>query len=191
MPSIQDVADQINARLDQVATNTANTAQNTADIRNELVQTNSRLSQIDNTLAVGFSNLSQGLFALLQVQLVALDLLDNNRKQNDTIICELVNNNELFCNIMRKLGHQLRLSEASLKSVERIEGITERVHCCEAAEYDRNRDLIRKMEECCPPEQVPEEKCPEVCKTPIFRERQPSGQDWKPLPTPQRPDPVG
>ncbi len=191
MPSIQDVADQINARLDQVATNTANTAQNTADIRNELVQTNSRLSQIDNTLAVGFSNLSQGLFALLQVQLAALDLLDHNRKQNDTIICELVNSNELLCNITRKLGRQLRLSEASLKSVERIEGITERVHCCEAAEYDRNRDLIRKMEECCPPKQVPEERCPEVCKTPIFRERQPSAQDWKPLPAPQRPDPVG
>lgn len=191
MPSIQDVADQINARLDQVATNTANTAQNTADIRTELVQTNIRLSQIDNTLAVGFSNLSQGLFALFQVQLVALDLLDHNRKQNDVIICELVNNNDLLCNIMRKLGHQLRLSEASLKSVEHIKGITERVHCCEAAEYDRNRDLIRKMEECCPPEPIPEEKCPEVCKTPIFRERQPSGQDWKPLPTPQRPDPVG
>lgn len=188
MPSIQDVADQINAKLDQVATNTANTAQNTVGIRNELVQTNSRLSQIEDTLATGFSNLSQGLFALLQVQLVALDLLDHHRKQNDTIICELANNNKLLCNIMRKLGHQLRLSEASLKSVKRIEGITERVHCCEAAEYDRNRDLIRKMEECCPPEPIPEEKCPEVCKTSIFREHQPSGQDWKPLPTPKRPD---
>ena len=45
MPSIQDVADQINARLDLVTTHTANTAQNTADtlavsqdIRSELVQ---------------------------------------------------------------------------------------------------------------------------------------------------------
>ncbi|MGH8479486.1 MAG: hypothetical protein ACREXK_07930 [Gammaproteobacteria bacterium] len=198
MPSIQDVADQINARLDQVATNTANTAQNTADnlavsqdIHNELVHANSRLSQIDNTLGTGFANVSQGLFALIQVQLVALDLLDHNRKQNDTIICELVNSNELLCNIMRKLGHQLRLSEASLKSIERVEGITERVHCCEAADYDRNRALIRQMKECCPPEPIPEEECPEVCKAPIFRERQPTGQDWKPLPTPQRPDPVG
>lgn len=191
MPSIQDVADQINARLDQVATNTADTAQNTQDIRNELVQANVRLSQIDNTLATGFSNLSQGLFALLQVQLAALDLLNHNRKQNDTIICELVNSNELLCNIMRKLGRQLRLSEASLKSVERIEGITERVHCCEAADYDRNRDLSQQIKECCPPEPIPEEECPVVCTPPIFRERPPAGQDWEPLPTPQRPDPVG
>lgn len=198
MPSIQDVADQINARLDQVATNTANTAQNTADnlavsqdIRGELVQANSRLSQIDNTLATGLANLSQGLFVLIQVQLVALGLLDHNRKQNDTMICELVNNNELLCNIMRKLGHQLRLGEASLKSIERIEGIAERVHCCEAIDYDRNRDLTRRMKECCPPESIPEEKCPEVCKAPIYPERRPPSQDWKPLPTPQQPDPVG
>jgi hypothetical protein len=191
MPSIQDVADQINARLNLIATNTADNLVVSKDIRDELVQANGRLLHIDNTLATGFANLSQGLFALLQVQLVALDLLDQNRKQNDTIICELVNNNELLCNIMRKLGHQLRIIEATLKSIERIEGITERMHCCEAAEYDRNRDLIRKIEECCPPEPIPEEKCPEVCKEPIYRERQPSGQDWKPLPTPQQPEPVG
>ncbi len=102
MPSIQDVADQINARLDQVTTNTANTALNTAenvnvskDIRNELIQANSRLSQIDNTLNTGFANISQGIFALVQLQLASLNLLDHHRKQNDVIICELVNNNEL------------------------------------------------------------------------------------------------
>jgi len=198
MPSIQDVADQLNARLDQISTNTANTAQNTADnlsvsqdIRNELIQTNNRLLQIDNTLTVGFSNLSQGMSTLIQVQLAALNLLDHHRKQNDTIICELVNNNELLCNIMKKLGKQLRLSEASLKSVERIEGITERVHCCEASDYDRNRDQIRRIEECCPPEPIPEEDCLEHCKMPKFRESKPSGQDWKPLPTPKKSDPVG
>jgi hypothetical protein len=189
MPSIQDVADQINARLDQINTNTANTAQNTADIRTELVQANGRLAQVNNTLTAGFANLSQGIFALLQVQLSALFLLDHNRQQNDTIICELVNSNDLLCNIMRKFGHQLRLSEASLKSVKRLEGIVERLHCCEAADYDRNLDLIQQMQECCPPEPIPEEPCPERCKVPPFRERQPGGQDWKPLPTPsQRPE---
>jgi hypothetical protein len=197
MPSIQDVADQINARLDQISTNTANTAQNTADnlavsqdIRNELVQVNSRLSQIDTTLATGFANLSHGLSTLIHVQLSALNLLDHHRKQNDTIICELVNNNELLCNIMRKFAHQLRLSEASLKSIERIEGITERVHCCEAGDYDRSLDLNRKIEECCRPGPIPQEECPDVCKAPIYRERRPSGEDWKPLSTPKQPDRV-
>lgn len=195
MPSIQDVADQINARLDQVQTNTANTAQNTADnlavsidIRNELGQVNTGLSQIDNTLANGFANLSQGLFAILQVELASLALLNQHRQQNDTIICELVGANELLCNIMRKFGHQLRLSEAILESAERIEGIAERVHCCEASDYDRQQKMIEQMEECCPPKPIPEEKCPDACKTPDFRPTRPEGQDWKPLPNPQRPD---
>lgn len=187
MPNLQDVADQINARLDQVATNTANTADNTADIRNELVQVNSRLLQIDNTLATGFSNLSQGLFALIQVQIIAAGLLDHNRKQNDTIICELANSNELLCRILRTLGRQLRVGEAAQASLARIEGIDERVHALEAADIDRHRALLDEVQACCPPEPPPQEPCPDVCPPPVYRDRQPSGQDWKPLPPPQRP----
>ena len=123
MPSIQDVADQINARLNLIVTNTQNTAQNTADIRNELQQANAQLGQIENTLAVGLANISQGLFGLLQVQLAAFAELEQNRKQNDTIICELVNANELLCNIMRKAGKLVVLGEATLTSVKRIEAL--------------------------------------------------------------------
>jgi len=198
MPSIQDVADQINARLDHVATNTANTATNTAenvniskDIRDELIQANSRLSQIDNTLNIGFANISQGIFSLIQLQLVELSLLDHHRKQNDVIICELVNNNELLCNIKRKLGKQLQLDEKSLISTERVEGITERVHCCESSDYDRELELIKKMEKCCPPEQPRKEKCPDACKTPDYKKPKPNGLNWEPLPIPKQPDPVG
>lgn len=191
MPNLQDVADQINARLDQIATNTVNTANNTADIRNELVQVNGRLTQIDTTLAGGFANLSQRLFALIQVQLVALELLDHHRKQNDTIICELANGNALLCNIMRKLGRQVKLSEAALKSVERIEDIVERVHAEAAADADRHRDLARQLEACCPPPQEPPESCPPDCARPPYRDRRPSGQDWKPLPPPDRHAPIG
>lgn len=191
MPNLQDVADQINARLDQIATHTSNTADNTADIRTQLVQANTRLAHIDDTLAAGFANLSQGLFALLQVQIIAAGLLDHHRRQNDTIICELVNNNELLCNIMRKLGRQLRISEAALAALERIEGVTERVHGTQAADYDRHRDLARQIEACCPPDPPPEERCPEDCPPPVYRDRQPSGQDWRPLPTPQQRPPIG
>lgn len=191
MPNIQDVADQIDARLDLISTNTANTAQNTADIRTRLDQTNNRLAQINNTLAAGFSNLSQGLFAILQVQLVALELLEQNRKQNDTIICELRHANQLLCNIMRKFGRQLRLSEATLKSALRIEGIAERAHCCEAGDYDRGLEALKRIEECCPPKPLPDEPCPEACPAPQYREHQPGGLDWKPLPSPRQNDPIG
>jgi len=187
MPNLQDVADQINARLDQISTNTSATANNTADVRNELVQTNSRLAQIDATLATGFANLSQGVFALIQVQIIAAGLLDHNRKQNDTIICELANSNALLCNILRKLAQQLRIDEALQASLARIEGISERVHAPEAGDVDRHRELLGQVQACCPPEPPPQEPCPAVCPPPVYRERQPTGQDWKPLPPPQRP----
>jgi hypothetical protein len=191
MPSIQDVADQINARLDQITTNTANTAQNTFDIRAELVQANGRLQQLDIRLAEGFSNLSQGLFALIQIQVAALNILDHQRRQNDTIICELVNANGLLCNIVRKLGQAVRLGEATLKSVTRLEGISARTHCCEAGDYDRQQELTAKIERCCPPEPVRPEECPQPCAAPLYREPPPPRLDWKPLPTLNRPDPIG
>ncbi len=191
MPSIQDVADQINARLDQINTHSAATAQNTADLLVQATQSNTRLAQIDNTLGTGFANLSQGLFALLQIQSVALDLLDHNRRQNDTIICELASGNGLLCNIMRKLGRQVALSAAELEAVERIEGIAERARAGEAADYDRNLALQQRMEACCPPRPQPEEPCPEPCKAPAYKERRPGSQEWKPLPAPKQPNPVG
>jgi hypothetical protein len=186
MPSIQDVADQINARLDAINTNTANTAQNTLDIRNALGQTNALLGNIDATLGAGFANLSQGLFALLQVQLAALALLNHNRLQNDTMICQLAAADKLLCEIMRELAHQLRLSEAELRSLLRIEGISERAHCCEAGDYDRTLEMKNKMLECCPPKPIPEEPCPDLCRVPVFQDRQLPATDWKPLPTPPR-----
>lgn len=198
MPSIQDVADQINARLDQISTHTSNTAQNTADnlnvsidIRSELQQVNNRLAQINNTLDQGFANLSQGIFALVQLQIVSIHILDHQRRQNDTIICELVNNNNLLCDIKRKLANQIRLDEQTLESTQRLEGIIERVNCCEAADYDREVEMMKKLEKCCPPEQPPEEECPERCAVPGFDPRQPQGLDWKPLPTPSEPKPEG
>lgn len=200
MPSIQDVADQINAKLDLIDQNTTNTAQNTAntvavaqDIKNEMAQANNRLNAIDNDLLAGFANVSQGLFAIAELQSVSNALLDANRQQNDTIICLIENSNELLCSITRKLTQQLDLSAATLTSVNRIEGIAVRSHSGEAADYDRHIALQEEIEACCPPDEREPEPCPEPCKTPKFRPFSPKGQDWKPLPTPKIPghDPVG
>lgn len=199
MPSIQDVADQTNAKLDTVITNTGNTATNTAStktavdqvktavnqVKTAVDQVNSSVNALDSHVQSGFVNLSQGLFALLQVQKAALALADHNRKQNDTIICLLENSNELLCGITRKLTRQLELSDAIRVDVERIEAIEERVHPGEAADFDRSLEMIDKIERCCPPERPKPEQCPEPCSTSDFRPIPPQGQDWKPLPAPK------
>lgn len=174
MPSLEDVANQINARLNSINDHTAATATNTAIIHTDL--------------QAGFVNLSQGLFAVLEQLRAANGLLDHLRRQNDTIICELANGNELLCGITRKFTVQLTASEATLRSVRRLEGILARVDAEAAGDYDREQALLAKVHECCPADEPPLEPCPEVCDEPGFDPRPPRGQDWQPLPGP---DPIG
>jgi hypothetical protein len=169
MPSLQDIADQANAKLDTLINNTAATAQNTA--------------ATDQHVQAGFANLSQGVFLVTELQKVANALLDQNRKQNDTIICLIENSNELLCGMTRKLTRQLALSEATLKLIDRLEGVTARAHPAEAGDYDRDAAMQAKIEVCCPPPQQPLEACPEECPKPPFRPVDPKGGGWHPLPT--------
>jgi hypothetical protein len=180
-----DVADQINAKLDTISTNTANTAANTAATKNAVDQTNARLTALDGHLQAGLANVSQGLFFLSELTKVEIALADQNRKQNDTIICLLENSNELLCDITRKLTRQLELTEGVLKAVERVAAIEERVHASEAADYDRLTKLRHQIETCCPPPERPLEPCPEPCPKSDYVPPAPKGGDWKPLETPR------
>lgn len=166
MPSIQDVADQINAKLDQINQNTADTVAVSNGIRND-IQT-------------GVAVLANGLFAIWETQKVTNSILDHHSDQNDTIICLLENTNELLCGMTRKLTHQLDLSEQLLKSMKRVEGIAERVQPAAAGDYDRLVALQAQMLECCPPDEVKPEPCPEACAVRPPKPYQPKGQDWKP-----------
>nr|MDQ3381507.1 hypothetical protein [Actinomycetota bacterium] len=128
MPSIQDVADQINAKLDQINQNTADTVTVGNGIRSDLAQTNTKLDALDTDLVAGVAEISAGLFAIWELEKVTNAILEHHSKQSDTIICLLENANELLCGMTRKLARQLDLSERQLDSMKRIEGITERVH---------------------------------------------------------------
>lgn len=197
MASLEDVANQISAKLDSITTSTEATALTTADtlgvtqeIRDLSTQTNSLLSTLDVDLNAGVTHLSQGLFAILEVQRAALKLLDHHRKQHDTMICELVTANEQLCGIDRKLAVQVETQAAILASVARIEGIAERTDAAAAADYDREVALSTRLDACCPPRRPEPDPCPEACDSPRFRAPKPTGQDWRPVE--QRPHkPVG
>ncbi len=181
MPSIQDVADQINTKLDQINNNTAATVAVGNGIRSDLTQVNSKLDTLDAHLQGGVAVLSNGLFAIWELQKVTNTTLEFHSQQHATIICLLEHANELLCGITRKLTKQLALSEGMLASLRRTEGIHERVHPGEAADYDRLAELERKLEACCPPEQPKPEPCPDPCPVPQPRPYRPDGQNWKPL----------
>jgi hypothetical protein len=168
MPSIQDVANQINAKLDQINNNTASTVSVGNGIRNDLQKC--------------CADLSNGLFAIWELQKVTNSTLDHHSKQNDTIICLLENTNELLCGMTRKLTRQGDLSEQLLKSLQRVEGIAERVDPTAASDFDRFTELQDQIRECCPPEEPRPEPCPEPCRRTEQRPYRPKGQDWKPSP---------
>jgi hypothetical protein len=177
MPSIQDVADQINAKLDQINNNTASTVAVGNGIRNDLQRC--------------CADLSSGLFAIWELQKVTNSTLDHHSKQNDTVICLLENTNELLCGMTRKLTRQVDLSEQLLKSLKRVEGIAERVNPAAAGDFDRLTELQDQIRACCPPEEVEPEPCPEPCPRPERgRPYRPKGQDWSPSP-PQIEQPPG
>lgn len=173
MPSIQDIADQIDASLNQLNANTAGIKTDTTEIRTEL-------SQVDDHLENGVVTLADGLFAILEQERRANSIALHQVAQNDAIICWLDNIAELLCGMTRKLTRQLDLQDQLVTSVDRLEGIAELVHARAAVEYDRDRKLQAEIEKCCPPEQPPLESCPEPCRSPRPDLHDPRGQDWQP-----------
>lgn len=188
MPSIQDVADQINAKLDQINQNTVDTVTVCNGIRSDLAQANSKLDAIDTDIIAGVAEISAGLFAIWELEKVTNSILEHHSKQTDTVICLLENANELLCGMTRKLTRQLELSERHLDSTRRIEGMSERVHADAAGSFDRHAKLQAEILACCPPDEPELEPCPEPCTEPKERPYKPKGQDWKPSPSPQ---PIG
>jgi len=104
MPSLQDIADQIDASLNQLNANTAAIRTDTTEIRTEL-------SQVDDHLESGVATLADGLFAILEQERRANSIAVHQVAQNDTIICWLDNIAELLCGMTRKLTQQVDLQD--------------------------------------------------------------------------------
>jgi hypothetical protein len=173
MPSIQDIADQIDASLNQLNATTSDISSDTTAIRTEL-------SQVDDHLQSGVAVLGAGLFAILEQERRANSIALHQVAQNNTIICWLDNVAELLCGMTRKMTRQIELQDSLVTSLDRLEGIAELVHSREAVEFDRERKLKEEIERCCPPEETPPEPCPEPCRSPRPDLHDPRGQDWQP-----------
>lgn len=172
MPSIQDIADQIDASLNQLNANAAGIKTDTTEIRTEL-------SQVDDHLQAGVGTLADGLFAILEQERRANSIALHQVAQNDAIICWLDNIAELLCGMTRKLTQQIDLQDRLVTSVDRLEGIVELVHAREAVTFDRDLQLKEQIEKCCPPELPAPEPCPEPCRSPRPDLHDPRGQDWE------------
>lgn len=180
MPSIQDVVDQVNAKLDQVVLNTAQSVAVGGEIRDQVVQLGDRVAVLDAHVQAGLTDLAGGIFAVLEVERAQLGELRHHTAQNGTVICLLANTTDLLCGITRKMTAQLGVGRDIAASADRLAGIVERVWPAAAGDLDRLAELREQVERCCPPPEPEPEPCPEPCRVAEHRPYRPAGQDWKP-----------
>ena len=137
MPSLQDVANQILAVLNQVQTNTAASAATEVQIKGDTADIKTKLDTIESTLQSGFLSMEQGLFAILQQELETNSLLISEVAQNKTIICWLTNIADVLCRIMRKTNTEVELQTDMREMLEHLEKIEELVHAEAAVQVHR------------------------------------------------------
>ncbi len=181
MPSIGDIANDIEARLDDIKTNTLGTSNNTGTITGQLTQLDFKTGQINLTAQLGFTNLAQGLAVLIQLGIQNNDLLASNDKQNQTIICWLDHVAHVLCDIKHNTDSEVKLQKEMSATLSHLDDILELVHAREALEVLNQQELEKRLEECCPKEVPAPQPCFENCESPRLLDYHPVKPDWQPI----------
>jgi hypothetical protein len=188
MPSLGDVANEIKAILEDVKTNTSTIKSHTLSIKNDTasIKTNTDtiivgLGQIDTHIKAGFTNLSQGMQILILLGLQHNQLLVENNKQNETIICWLTNIANTLCDIKHNTDKEVKLQTDISATLHHIDDINELVNAPQAMAVANNYELKKATEACCPPKPEPLKPCFEACESPRPIDIKPVKPEWNPI----------
>jgi hypothetical protein len=188
MPSLEQVANELQSILEDERTNTTAIKSNTTTIKNDTAkiktttgEIHTQLDQLTNALAVGFSNLGQGLGVLISLGTQANELAADNNNQNETIICWLTTIANVLCDIKRDMDEEIALQTAMAATLKHLNDIGELVHGREAIEVANRDEIQQRLDSCCPPEVEPVEPCFEPCISPTISESVRVKSTWEPL----------
>jgi prophage DNA circulation protein len=188
MPSLETIANEVKGIVTDIKADTSQIKTNTNSIKSDAgaIKTNTatiinEINQLDNDLKAGFTNLSQGLQVLITLGLQANQLLAENNKQNETIICWLTNIANTLCEIKRNTDKEVKLQKDLSATLHHIDDIGELVNGREAMEVANRYELEARMDKCCPPKEEPEVPCFEKCESPKRGQFEPIKSDWKPI----------
>jgi hypothetical protein len=168
MASLADVANDIKGLL--------------GDVKNNTSQTNTEINTLIGIDGAGFTNLSAGLAVLIDRVQETNHLLDENRQQNDTIICWLTNIADVACEQLRVQRAQTELQKSMDAQLRRLESIAHLVHAREYVEVLADEATNARIDQCCPPPTPEPRPCFEACSSPEYRPFQHSGATFEPLP---------
>lgn len=191
MPTLADIANEVNNKLSQIVTNTKDTADTVALVKGDTADIKLRIDGTNARLDAGFSFLGEGLFAILEVQRQANAHLATLVDQNDVMLCWMAKMAELLCQQLRVLEKDLAVHEHVLATMRALEGVVALVHAREKLEYQTKLELEAKISACCPRTADPPKACYEPCREPEVTTYDPKGQDWDGSFGPNEPDPIG
>ncbi len=181
MPSLEDVGNDIKGLLQVVRDNTAQTNVELNATNAELNNVLGAVNALINVDQAGFVNLSTGLAVLIDRANESVALLDDNRKQNDTIICWLTHIAEIGCEQLHVLEASAATQQSMDHHLQRLEAITQLVHAREYVEILNDEANQARLERCCPPD-VPEPRpCFEPCQSPKYRPYKRTDVNFDPL----------
>lgn len=181
MPSLGDVANEIKAILEDVKSNTGSIKNNTSSIKTNTETIISEIAQLDTDVKDGFTNLAQGIQVLILLGLQENQYLNENNKQNETIICWLTNIANTLCDIKHNTDKEVKLQDDLLTTLTHLDDVNELVHASQAIDVANRYELEKKMEECCPPKSEPLKPCFEPCPSPKPIKIEPIKPDWDPI----------
>jgi prophage DNA circulation protein len=197
MPSLETIANEVKAIVSDIKSDTAGIKTNTNTIKNDAatIKTNTatiinQINQLDTDVKAGFTNLAQGTQVLIALGMQANQLLAENNKQNETVICWLTNIANTLCDIKHNTDKEVKLQTDLSATLHHMDDIGELVNAREAVDVANRYELEERMDECCPPKDDPVRPCFEQCASPKTTKFEPVRTDWKPVKFPGQ-TPIG
>jgi hypothetical protein len=159
MPSAQDVLDAINDT--KAAINN-----NTTVIGQKLDTLVAAVNTVDADLKLAQQVLLWGFEQLITLGQYTNEALFQNDKQNDTIICNLEQVSVNTCGIWNEAHIQTDLQKGTEAAAQKLAKLYAATHGDAAVTLAREEELLKRIEECCPPEE-PKPVCVETpCPAP-------------------------
>jgi hypothetical protein len=174
MPSLETIANEVKAIVHDIHDDTTPIKNNTNAIKNDI-------GVMKTDIEAGFTNLAQGLHVLINIGIVELQLINENNKQNETIICWLTNIANTLCDIKHNTDKEVKLQKDLSKTLHHMDDIGELVNSREAMEVANRAELEARIDKCCPEEEEPPRPCFEKCPSPKPTRVEPPKVDWKPV----------
>ncbi|TMJ02558.1 MAG: hypothetical protein E6G97_12060 [Alphaproteobacteria bacterium] len=181
MPSVTDMANDALAKLDTIIANTDGTVHRLDTTNSELNTLIAAVNAVHATDAAGFTNLAGGLAVIIDRETETNYWLRANEKQNETMICWLATIADVLCRQLHRLNDQLAVQKEMAQSLDQIRDTFELVYGKETVEVLRRRELLQKIEKCCPPPTPPVEHCFDGCPAPRIEPYPTKPTDWTPI----------